>query len=275
MKRKLSVRFYAVKRLRKTDPLLASVLDEIYKKPLGDRKVDCDGMRFRLERLNKSNSKVFGELNRIQEDDYPSEITDDGAKPLGVNSDLGHGVVFCFDPTRHLIAIPWDPNLRSMVKFEAYLSNAHPGAAFHFEPRMKKDAWLEFEQHPIKRFSVSLAGFEGLSGLEGDKQSAFEGLTRFGSGYNSHTLKLTLSRGHKGGSLMEGIKSIASELLAKADVRGMSAKTDVKGDGEINLIDQVLSESVEVDFPRNDPIERYARLSKVLELAMIKNKDNL
>lgn len=283
MKRNISVRFYGVERLNASDPALVDVLKEVFKKAHRARTVDCDGMNMRLEHLEQKNTKWFGEFTRIQDDDFPSEVTENGRQALATENDLGHGIVFCFDPAASILAIRSDNTPVSTRRIETYLSTAHPGAAFHMRPKMKKDAWKEFKKKPLKTFEVKLAGFADMSDLEGDDMAAFQGLGLFRDAYNSHTITISLSMGHRKGFLDDAIKKVAEALFRKEDenfeIRSMKAKPGRQAQGErepeLNLLEQVLADKEEVDLPRNDPDKSFELVCRALERALVRNKGNL
>jgi hypothetical protein len=278
MRRDILIRFYGVERMNKTDPTLVNVLKEIYKKEHKLRTSNCDGVDLRLENLISADSKWFGEFTRIQSDDFPSEVTPSGRKALSTENDLGHSIVFCYDPATSIMALRSDKMPVSPKKIETYLSNSHPGALFHLFPKMKKDAWVDFKNKPLKKFEVRLAGFTDLDGLAGDDMSAFQGLKSFRDGYNSHTITITMSMGRKKGYLNEKIKATAKSLLNKEndefEVRSMKAKP-ADNAPELNLLDQILADKENVELPRNDPDKSFKAVCDALQRALLRNKGNL
>jgi hypothetical protein len=283
LKRDISVRFYGIERMNPADPAFVDVVQEIYKKDHKDRTVDCDGLDMRLEHLEKKSGKWFGEFTRIQGDDFPSEVTPTGRQALATENDLGHSIVFCFDPSTSILALRSDKTPVSPRRIETYLSEAHPGASFHMRPKMKKDAWKEFKKKPLKKFEVKLAGFTDMSDLEGDDMAAFQGLGLFREAYNSHTITISLSMGHKKGFLAEGIKKTAESLLGREDedfeVRSMKAKPGRGSTGarepELNLLEQILSDKETVDLPKNDPDLSFKIICAAILRSLLRNKGNL
>ena len=81
------------------------------------------------------------------------------------------------------------------------------------------------------------------------------------------SITIELSMGHRKGSIGEAAKEMARQILGKfkrseVDLRKMRAVLD-KGKGipneEVNLIEEVLSISNEIDLPDNDPLQNYER----------------
>ncbi|MQB19027.1 hypothetical protein DXT90_00105 [Agrobacterium tumefaciens] len=282
MSKEISIRFYGVERMNTTDPKFADVLKKISKRTLLERTVDCDGVKLRLEHLDQKGSRWIGEFTRIQTDDFPSEVTDQGRVPLSTSNNLGHSIVFCFDPASSIVAVRSDATNLSMKRIETYLARIHSGAAFSFKPKMRKDQWKEFSKKPLRSIEISLAGFTDLTGLDGDDNSAFQSLKKFSEGYSSHIIKIGLSMGHKKGFLDSSIKRTMGALLGKAnddfDIRSMKAKpADDRGyaTDEINLLDQILADSDLLDLPNNDPDASFKIVCDALENALVRNKKNL
>lgn len=78
--------------------------------------------------------------------------------------------------------------------------------------------------------------------------------------YSPHLMEISMSMGHSKGALRKGHEFV-KDLLRRADNGDIDLRK-LKGKGaeqaeEIDLLEEVLTEKITLDLPRNDPRESY------------------
>lgn len=267
MAKMVTVRFYQVGKMHQAGIGLRAALEAISAlgQP-GARERQLSGTFVcRLERLAAADGYVSGEMTRVRDTDYPSEVHPYGTTGLGVDVPIGDGVAFCFREADHKLAIEYDPRTLSPGRMIDYISSMDPAALFTLEPAIDANAMARFQAQPLRKVSVTLAGARNLAALENVMEPVGSSIRNLGAQYNAPVVTVEMSMGHSKGQLTEGLKQVVTGFLHMAghglDVRGLHVTPDA-GEGErnedINLLDQLLSVKDQLVLPNKQPDQSYA-----------------
>lgn len=272
----LTIRYYRVERAEKHHPTFAKTLETIFKVGgASKRQKDVKGVTIRLEKFNSPSAKVFeGEFIRLQETGYPSEVFDDDVAALQTEKPLGHHLAFVYDENRHVLAAQFEPRTLSLNRVNGYLNSFPPHVWYLFTPLVRKDAWDEFTSTPAKKIRFSIASPADLSQITGANKSVYENISELSKAYSPHLVEISMSMGQAKGTLQKA-HAFAKDLLRRddageIDLRKLMGKGAEQAE-EINLLEQVLTERIPLELPRNDPAGSYDLRLKALHAGMARN----
>src|SRR4051812_9138437 len=125
------------------------------------------GIVIRLERLNRREGLLTGEVVRVQRENIPPEAQAHGLVPLGIGG-LGHSVGFAYDDQSRILAIQFDPRGVSLGRFLDYLSVVSPGAKFDYQTVLNEDAWERYNLGEPRSLTLTVASPQNLPRIEGE-----------------------------------------------------------------------------------------------------------
>jgi len=266
MTTKMSVRFYEVGKLDPKGPVLKTALEEIFKVAPNKRQRQLGGGYIvRLERYAEDAGELEGELTRVRTDDFPFEVHDDGVRELAVNGPLGHGVAFRFRPADHTLAIQYDTREVSPGRAVDYFQQYDARFAFQIKPRLDVKNWEKFRAHPVRKVRIGIASPQNLGDIEEDGAAVKNSIQRMAEAYDAPVITIEMGMGRRNGALGESARDMMSAMANLFGVGGVdlrSLKGWVKPDGdapaeELNLIDEILSEKIDLGELSNDPLASY------------------
>jgi hypothetical protein len=272
----IAIRYYRVERAEEHHPTLASCLQTIFKKGgPGKRQKDVNGVKIRLEYFaNPSNGVFEGEFVRLQERGYPSEVHEENVLALQTEKPLGHHLAFVFHEKKSVLAAQFDTKALSLTRVNGYLSSFPPHVFYLFTPLVRKDMWDRFISTPPRKLKFAIASPSDLNQIEGTHKSVYQNLGEIAERYSPHLLEISMSMGQANGALKKA-HEFAKDLLRKGDSGDIDLRS-LKGKGadqveEINLLEEVLTEKITLDLPRNDPEASYQMRLKALHAGMARN----
>jgi hypothetical protein len=257
----VTARFFEVRRHNIRIPRFEHVLRTLSEvENLPDREAhlgtDCYA---RLERLEVMGNFLCGEITRIQKTNYPSEVTDDGLRPLGLDGHLGHGVAFVYSTTTARLAMQFNPRTISPSRFSQYLSAKYDGAIYELTPVVRDDAWERFTKSPTRKVEISVASPTMIADLENEEGAVADVFRQLAEVYQAPVINLTLSVGHSEKRVLsERIKGMVEWLRGKSaegtlDVRKLSAVPADADKDPIDLLDDILTHRATLELPDNEP----------------------
>jgi hypothetical protein len=272
----IAIRYYRVERAEKHDPAFAATLKKIFS--LGGpskRLKDVNGVKVRLERFNSPSTGFYeGEFVRLQERDYPSEVHDDDVMALRTQRPLGHHLAFVYNENKSVLAAQYDSRTLSLSRVNSYLSNFPPHVWYLFTPLVRKDTWNKFVSTPPRKLRFAIASPRDLSEIEGAHRAVYQNIAEMANSYSPHLMEISMSMGQSKGALRK-THEFAKDLLRRADNGDIDLRK-LKGKGaeqqeEIDLLEEVLTEKVKLDLPRNDPAESYKLRLLAIHAGMARN----
>ena len=256
----IKVRFFRVLKHGNSTPDFVDALKGIAEIDLQEREATTkDGINIRLERLkNKGNSLYWGEATKIQTENFPSEVHEDGLEKLSIESPLGYGVAFAFDQNVSVLGMQFDSRIISPSRFREYLSCKNSENIYRFEPILREDAWNRFADDSVKKFKVKVASTDSFEFTSHGKNNKIgESINSLARAYQAPYITIELGVGHKSSILLDAIKQSAKKLLAGGEVQSMKAKTVESGE-EIDLMEDLLKEQRKLELPPEiDPDESF------------------
>lgn len=264
---KFSVRYYRVEKEHVAGPsLLEAFVNLAQVEPIENREVNiAGGMRVRLERFEDENGEFSGEFTRVQMTDFPFEIGPDGVSPLTTEGYIGDGVAFRFRQIDHTLVMQYDARICSPGRAIGYLKQQNPRCCFLIQTKFDQDNWTKFEDGNIRDFTLKIASPDHLPNIENEALAAGQAFDELGAAYGAPFITIKFGMGQKRGYLSNAIKSIASQFRSAEergdlDIKTLRAKV-AEDEGippeDINLIDQIFSNSCDIDYPQNDPERNY------------------
>lgn len=269
MDKNITVRFFDVERFSADTPRMLAAFREIEALALGDRECEVvGGCSVRLERLEEINEDiVVGEITRIQDTNFPSEVHEDGTQPLGVDGPLGHSIVFLYDQAASVLVIQYDTRIFSPGRLLIYLSRMVDRTNLQLTPILRTDAWERFGTGPARTLSIKVASPQDMAHVEGlANDAAMESLRRMSEAYEAPMIEIKISVGRRRAAhLADAAKNMIRELVGaaargEADVKDAKIKLDKEISGEeepIDLLNEILREKDELQIPDNDPEQSY------------------
>ncbi len=262
MDRTVTIRFYDVSRTDEGRPALRDVLEQIARLPLVERErhIDHGEILVRLEDFRGDGDCVAGQFIRAQTGGLPGRMLPDRTDNLPFAEPLGHGIAFRYRPHDGLLAIQYDNRVLSPGKVLTYLYEFAPRAEFVLEPRMRDDALARFRALPLRSLEIAVAGPPDIDDEERADDSVYAGIARMKRRYGADTVRIKMSMGHRGGSLLEDAKEIALEALARFNGQ----------DGQIRAIKGTVDPGEGV---RNEEIDLMGELFDVKEDLRVNERD--
>jgi hypothetical protein len=271
MEKSVTLRFYDVSRTSTDKPTMESVLTAIADMAIPERekRVGEEEILVRLEDFESADSIITGQFIRGQSGNMPGIMHPDGTHDIPFQEPLGHGVAFRYRTTDGLLGIQFDSRILSPSRVMQYLYAHNGHAEWHYEPRLKLDAIDRFDEMPIRKLEMSVAGMPNPADADNPAESVWSSIAAMKERYQADTIRVTISRGHRGGHLLGGIKDLAHEAMSRiatGEVRALKALVDTGGgvpNEEIDLMGELFDVKEELTFPDRDFAEFY-RLRKSL-----------
>jgi hypothetical protein len=271
MEKTVTLRFYDVTRTSNDKPTMDAVLTAIAAMAIPDRekRVGEEEILVRLEDFESDGNFLSGQFIRGQSGNMPGQMLPDGTHDLPFEEPIGHGIAFRYRTADGLLGIQYDNRVLSPSRVLQYLYEHNMHAEWHIEPRLRADAIDRFNDLPIRKLEVAVAGIPNAADADDATGSVWSSIARMKDAYEADTVRITISRGHRGGSLLDGIKALAHEAIGRIDtgeVRALKATLET-GSGipneEIDLMGELFDVKEELSFPNRDFAQFY-QLRKAL-----------
>lgn len=163
----------------------------------GAREIEIESdYSVRLERLEKVDRFLIGEVCRVQRENIPPAAGRDGMSPMHLadGEGIGHRSTFIADEEGASVLWHQDQMACTPVKFAVYLSHfGTPSYKTKATPYAVSDVWTELKSaKEVRAFSVKVQPEENLS-LFDDGQSPLMDLARASvSAYHGHTIEISI-----------------------------------------------------------------------------------
>jgi len=277
MPKVVTVRFFQIGKFHAQAMSFRAALDQI--EALGqpgarERQLGL-GFRCRLERYHATAGYLTGEITRVRNDDFPSEVHPQGTRALNVAVPIGEGVAFRYRERDHVLAMQYDNRVVSPGRFIDYVMQMVAGAQFTIDPKVDANALAHFRARPLKKVRIKLARPQDLRQVEPAMASAARAFKSLAQNYSSPTVTLEMSVGQEDGSLAADAKRMIEGFVRRSmhdeNVKSIKVKPD-NGPGipndDINLLDALLSVRDEIQNPSNDPQRNYDSRRRIVERAL-------
>jgi hypothetical protein len=272
MEKTVTLRFYEITRTFANKPSIEDVLRLIANKPIAEReaRVGLEDVLVRLEDFNSRDGELFGQFVRGQSGNRPGRMLPEGTDNLPFGEPLGHGIAFRYRVEDGLLAIQFDSKILAPGRILEYLYAHEPRAEYKITPRLRPDAWQRFNELPIRKVEVSVAGHANANDLDNEDDPVWRNVAAIKDAYGADTVKFQISMGHRRGTLLDGAKSILREALRRfengEDIRAMRGVLD-PGEGipneEIDLMGTLFDVKEELSFD-GDNFQRFYELRRDL-----------
>lgn len=265
MEKSVTLRFYDVTRTSNNKPTMETVLTAIAAKTIPDRekRVGEEDILVRLEDFESAGDFLSGQFIRGQSGNMPGRMELDGTHDLPFTEPIGHGIAFRYRKADGLLGIQYDNRILSPSRVLQYLYAHNGQAEWHIEARLRADAIDRFNDLPIRKLEVAVAGIPNAADADDAAGSVWSSINRMKENYEADTVRITISRGHRGGHLLDGIKDFAHEAInriATGEVRALKAVVET-GDGvpneEIDLMGELFDVKEDLSFPDRDFAQFY------------------
>lgn len=239
------------------------IVDFIERNPVArDREFRANGKLIRLESEREDGDFLSGDFCRIQTDNIPPEVTNNGLQPvqLANNRGLGHQNAFLYHrPTRVLL---WQSN-RLGVTFNdlaLYLNkDLQEVNFFSFPPVPSEEAWEKFNNHRPKKLQVKFAGELNPQIQAGEATPAVVRAREAVDRYQGLDVEITISVGKTNQRLNKHIVGdTIRRLIGRNDTSHVRVMTDGPlGEKMIDFLEEQLQNTDELELPSNDPATNY------------------
>lgn len=267
MEKTVTLRFYDVRRRAEDRPALADLLVAISRRQLADRerRIGEEEILVRLEDFSRREGHIFGQFIRGQSGNRPGRMLPQGTDALPFDEPLGHGIAFRYREADGVLAIEFNPFILSPSRIFSYLYEFDGRAEYEFAPRMRDDAWERFEEMPVRKLTLSIAGHPHAGRANDPNSAVWANISDMRDRYGAETVRIELSRGHRGGALTEASKRLARDLFTRHqngtdDIRAIKGVIDT-GEGipneELDLLGELFDVKEELHFPENNWTQFY------------------
>jgi hypothetical protein len=266
MEKTVTLRFYDVQRTAEDRPLLADILTQISAEAVADRgRYISDDIFVRLEDFNNHQDCIEGQFVRGQSANRPGRMRDGGTENLPFEEPIGHGIAFRYRPADGLLAIEFNPLVLSPSRVMEYIYAWNARAEYALMPRMREDVWEQFDQRPLRKVTLQVAGHPNVAGADDPNNATWANIGDIRDRYEAHSIKIEIGMGHRGGSLTASAKNLIRDAFARHtdgtdDIRTLKATLD-NGEGqpndEVNLIAELLDVREDLSFPGDDWAKFY------------------
>lgn len=266
MEKTVTLRFYDVQRTAEDRPLLADILTQISAEAVADRgRFISDDIFVRLEDFNNHQDCIEGQFVRGQSANRPGRMRDGGTENLPFEEPIGHGIAFRYRPADGLLAIEFNPLVLSPSRVMEYIYAWNARAEYALMPRMREDVWEQFDQRPLRKLTLQVAGHPNVVGADDPNNATWANIGDIRDRYEAHSIKIEIGMGHRGGSLTASAKNLIRDAFTRHtdgtdDIRTLKATLD-NGEGqpndEVNLIAELLDVREELSFPGDDWAKFY------------------
>lgn len=236
MLRDVSARYWS---LEPTYPgiTFAEILSTIFETgDPGAREIEIEAdYSVRLERLEKVDRFLIGEVCRVQRENIPPAASKDGMSPMRLadGEGIGHRSTFISDAEGSSVLWHQDQMACTPVKFATYLSHfGNPSYKTKPTPYAVSDVWTELKSaKEVRAFSIKVQPEENLS-LFDDGQSPLMELARASvTAYHGHSIEISITAGAKSKLDKENVTRTMLQVLgfkgtrkAKAVVAGVEGQ---------------------------------------------------
>ena len=262
MEKTVTLRFYDVTRTRPDRPALADILNLIAGFPVDERerRITADEILVRLENFEVDGICLSGQFIRGQTGNRPGRMTAAGTDNLPFEEPIGHGIAFRYRTTDGLLAIEYNPFLLSPSRVFDYIYEFEPLAEFDVTPRMRQDIWDEFDERPLRKMVVGIAGHPDVANANDPDAATWANLGQMRDAYGAHTVRIEIGMGHARGHLTEHAKDFLRRAVGKHDagageirtIRGVLERGEGVPNEEIDLIGELLPVKLDLSFPENN-----------------------
>jgi hypothetical protein len=265
MEKSVTLRFYDVTRTSADKPTMEHVLAGIAAQaiPNREKKVGEEDILVRLEDFESTDDFLSGQFIRGQSGNMPGRMEPDGTHDLPFTEPIGHGIAFRYRKSDGLLGIQYDNRVLSPSRVLQYLYAHNGHAEWHIEPRLRADAIDRFNDLPIRKLEIAVAGTPNVADADSAIDSVWSSIYKMKGSYEADTVRIIISRGHRGGHLFEGIKGFAHEAMSRiatGEVRALKAVVETGGgvpNEEIDLMGELFDVKEDLSFPDRDFAQFY------------------
>ena len=218
----------------------------------------------RLETVEDDGDWISGNFRRIQTENIPPEVTDDGleAVRLANGRGLGHQNAFLFHrPTRVIL---WQQN-RLGVSFQDLLHYLNRDvdfvSFFIFEPVGSEEAWDHFANNNVKKAVIKFAGERPIDRDADEIVPTVVQARDIAERYAGLEVEVTISVGRSRQHFLN--KHRLGDTIRRLGLRDDVQKLKVTTDGDLNekvldFIEEHMENVQTLDLPSDNPVENYA-----------------
>src|SRR3546814_14440436 len=88
---------------------------------------------------------------------------------------------------------------------------------------MREDVWEEFNQRPLRKMVVGIAGNPDVAGVDDPDAATWANLSNMREAYGAHTIRIEIGMGHTNGSLTEAAKDFLRRAVGRHDEIGRAS----------------------------------------------------
>lgn len=195
MEKTVTLRFFRVERTSADRPTLGDLLRLIGGLPMAQREKRITGEEIlvRLEDFVDYDDEIEGQFIRGQSGNRPGRMLADRTDALPFGEPLGHGVAFRYRVRDGLLAVQFDPRVLSPSRILSYLYEFDPRAQFRMNPVMRDDAWERFEELPVRKLEVAIAGHPNPAGADNEDAAVWDNVAQIGERYGANLVRIQVS----------------------------------------------------------------------------------
>ena len=252
-----------------------------------ERTAEVRGRHIRLQEAEYDAERWMGELVRIRMDQVPIRASLSGKlEPFLFDDDEGVGeeAAFLYWPRLKVLVLQRNRLAVSTSAFTSYfVKKGDIEGPIVLMPILQGEAYQRLgEMQTILRFDIRIAGIENMALFDHVGYGLKESL-RVVEHFNAPTISVSLSMGHRKGSLVpEAVRDVAKKLCTMAtrgdgDIRKIevAGKTDIEADTEVlDLLEYRMVDAMDVQQDEHRSLTYSARQT-AMQTAFSKRRSEL
>ena len=217
------------------------------------------GILVRLETAEISDDFIEGDFCRIQKENIPPEVGDDGLAPLVLPNGrgLGHLSAFLYHRKTQVLLLQDNRNGASRESIVQYLSEKKPENLLTLNPIMSDDAFERLFDGNPKKFTFGFAQLDNVDVVERDYRTPYDNAVAIAQAFSGPKIEVTVSMGRR--------DSVLDRLNIANFVRRLTARGKLKkalvdqgmGAPPINLLTEQLQNKLIIDLPTDSVKNNY------------------
>ena len=262
MEKTVTLRFYWIERSAADRPAFGDLLRLIGALPVAERerRITGEEILVRLEDFVDDGDEIAGQFIRGQSGNRPGRMLRDRTDALPFGEPLAHGVAFRYRVQDGLFAVQFDPRVLSPSRIMSYIYEFDERAEFSMEPHMREDAWDRFDELPVRKLEVAIAGHPNPAGADNADAAVWDNFAEIGERYGANLVRIQVSMGQRKGALEEGIKAFAREAFRRYEngeddiraIKGVLETGPGQKNDEVDLMGTLFDVEEQLHFPEDN-----------------------
>ena len=247
----------------------------------GNREIEVNEKRLRIERCETNGDFIFGEFCRKQTSNIPPVASGNGLSPLPLSDGdgIGHMMAFRYHRPTRVIALQRNHNCASPIDLCTYIATISSGNLYSLSPIFRQDSWARMATGRPRRMDIKFANPDNLTFLDDDDVAVAAGGKRMMAAYNGSTVSISISVGNSRASALnrDGVMNTIRRMMGRDDVDVDAIKVHMAQDSGpaqiIDFVEDALKSKGVLQLDRLSPSDNFEKRKNFLQSEFSINMD--